>query len=31
MKDTIAKGPDTFREFYAISMKAEGLKIYSAI
>ena len=31
MKDTIAKEPDTFREFYAIRMEAEGLKIYSAI
>lgn len=25
MKETIAEEPDTFREFYAIRMKAEGL------
>ena len=25
MKETIADEPDTFREFYAIRMKAEGL------
>ena len=25
MKETIAEDPDTFREFYAIRMKAEGL------
>jgi hypothetical protein len=25
MKETIADEPDTFREFYAIHMKAEGL------
>ena len=25
MKETIAEEPDTFREFYAIRMRAEGL------
>ena len=25
MKETVAEEPDTFREFYAIRMKAEGL------
>lgn len=25
MKETIAEEPDTFREFYAIRLKAEGL------